>query len=83
MSLVGPRPPLAEEFVRYEPWQWGRLAVTPGITCIWQVSGRSDISDFDEWATLDMRYIRNWNLGLDCRILMQTIPAVLQGKGAY
>jgi lipopolysaccharide/colanic/teichoic acid biosynthesis glycosyltransferase len=69
--------------VRYEPWQWGRLAVTPGITCIWQVTGRSDISDFDEWAALDMRYIRNWNLGLDCKILCLTVPAVLRGKGAY
>lgn len=83
MSLVGPRPPLAEEFVRYEPWQWGRLAVTPGITCIWQVAGRSDICDFDEWAALDMRYIRDWNLVLDCKILLQTIPAVMQGRGAY
>jgi lipopolysaccharide/colanic/teichoic acid biosynthesis glycosyltransferase len=83
MTLVGPRPPFAEEFVRYEPWQWGRLAVTPGITCIWQVAGRSDIRDFDEWAALDMQYIRNWNLALDCKILLQTIPAVLQGRGAY
>ncbi|HET9440509.1 MAG TPA: sugar transferase [Longimicrobiales bacterium] len=83
MSLVGPRPPFAEEFVRYEPWQWGRLAVTPGITCIWQVAGRSDICDFNEWATLDMRYIREWNLTLDCKILLLTIPAVLRGRGAY
>ncbi len=83
MSLVGPRPPFADEFIRYEPWQWGRLAVTPGITCIWQVAGRSDIRDFDEWAALDMRYIRNWNLALDGKILLQTIPAVLQGRGAY
>ena len=83
MSMVGPRPPLAEEFVRYEPWQWGRLAVTPGITCIWQVAGRSDICDFDEWAQLDMRYIKNWNLGLDAKILLQTVPAVLRGRGAY
>lgn len=83
MSLVGPRPPLADEFVRYEPWQWGRLAVTPGITCIWQVNGRSDICDFNEWAALDMRYINNWNLGLDFKILLLTIPAVLRGRGAY
>jgi lipopolysaccharide/colanic/teichoic acid biosynthesis glycosyltransferase len=83
MSLVGPRPPFPEEFVRYEPWQWGRLAVTPGITCIWQVKGRSDIRDFNDWAALDMRYIREWNLALDARILLQTIPAVLRGKGAY
>jgi lipopolysaccharide/colanic/teichoic acid biosynthesis glycosyltransferase len=83
MSLVGPRPPFAEEFVRHEPWQWGRLAVTPGITCIWQVAGRSDISDFDEWAALDLRYIRNWNLALDSKILLLTVPAVLRGRGAY
>ena len=83
MSLVGPRPPFPEEFVRYEPWQWGRLAVTPGITCIWQVQGRSDIRDFNDWAALDMRYIREWNLALDGKILLQTVPAVLRGKGAY
>jgi lipopolysaccharide/colanic/teichoic acid biosynthesis glycosyltransferase len=83
MSLVGPRPPFPDEFVRYEPWQWGRLAVTPGITCIWQVSGRSDIRDFNEWAALDARYIREWSLALDTKILLMTIPAVLRGKGAY
>jgi len=83
MSLVGPRPPFAEEFAEYKPWQWAKLAVTPGITCIWQVSGRSDIADFDEWATLDLHYIRNWSLWLDLKILLQTIPAVLRGRGAY
>jgi len=83
MSLVGPRPPFAEEFRQYKSWQWGRLAVTPGITCIWQVTGRSDISDFDDWAALDAEYIKNWSLGLDFKILLLTIPAVLRGKGAY
>lgn len=83
MSLVGPRPPFAEEFADYKPWQWGKLAVTPGITCIWQVSGRSDIADFDEWAALDLHYIRNWSLWLDLKILLMTIPAVLRGRGAY
>jgi len=83
MSLVGPRPPFAEEFADYKPWQWGKLAVTPGITCIWQVSGRSDIADFDEWATLDLQYIRDWSLWLDLKILLMTIPAVLRGRGAY
>jgi lipopolysaccharide/colanic/teichoic acid biosynthesis glycosyltransferase len=83
MSLVGPRPPFAEEFVQYKSWQWGRLAVTPGITCIWQITGRSDISDFDEWAALDADYVKNWNLWLDLKILLLTIPAVLRGKGAY
>lgn len=83
MSLVGPRPPFAEEFMQYKSWQWGRLAVTPGITCIWQVTGRSDISDFDDWAALDAEYIKNWSLWLDFKILLLTIPAVLRGKGAY
>jgi lipopolysaccharide/colanic/teichoic acid biosynthesis glycosyltransferase len=83
MSLVGPRPPFAEEFVQYKSWQWGRLAVTPGITCIWQVTGRSDIRDFDDWAALDAEYIKNWSLGLDFKILLMTIPAVLRGRGAY
>lgn len=83
MSLVGPRPPFAEEFADYKPWQWGKLAVTPGITCIWQVSGRSDIADFDEWATLDLQYIRDWSFWLDLKILLMTIPAVFRGRGAY
>lgn len=83
MSLVGPRPPFAEEFVQYKSWQWGRLAVTPGITCIWQVTGRSDIRDFDDWAALDAHYIKSWNLWMDFKILLMTIPAVLRGRGAY
>lgn len=83
MSLVGPRPPLPEEFEEYETWQCGKLAVKPGITCFWQVSGRSEIADFATWAELDLRYIRDWNLGLDFIILLRTIPAVLSGRGAY
>lgn len=83
MSLVGPRPPSAEEFVRFEPWQWGKLAVTPGITCLWQIGGRTEISDFDAWVRLDLEYIRRWNLWLDFVILIRTIPAVLSGRGAY
>jgi lipopolysaccharide/colanic/teichoic acid biosynthesis glycosyltransferase len=83
MSLVGPRPVYAEEFAGFEPWQWGKLAVTPGITCLWQIKGRSQISDFDEWASLDLQYIREWNLWLDLRILLLTIPAVARGEGAY
>ena len=83
MSLVGPRPPFAEEFSEYKPWQWGKLSVRPGITCIWQVTGRSDIRDFDRWAALDLEYIRNWSLALDLKILLLTIPAVLRGRGAY
>jgi lipopolysaccharide/colanic/teichoic acid biosynthesis glycosyltransferase len=83
MSLVGPRPPAPEEFVRFEPWQWGKLAVTPGITCLWQVSGRSEISDFATWAALDLEYIREWSLWLDLKLLVRTIPAVLTARGAY
>ena len=83
MSLVGPRPPLPEEFAEYEEWQCGKLAVKPGITCFWQVSGRSEISDFRTWARLDLQYIRAWNLWLDFRLLLRTIPAVLSGRGAY
>ncbi|MHB1193074.1 MAG: sugar transferase [Longimicrobiales bacterium] len=83
MSLVGPRPPLPNEWNEFKPWHRGKLAVVPGITCFWQVEGRSDITDFDEWATLDLRYIRDWNLLSDVVILLRTIPAVLRGHGAY
>jgi lipopolysaccharide/colanic/teichoic acid biosynthesis glycosyltransferase len=83
MSLVGPRPPGPHEFALFEPWQRGKLAVTPGITCLWQVSGRSEITEFDEWMRLDLRYIREWSLWLDIRILLRTLPAVLKGHGAY
>lgn len=83
MSLVGPRPPFPEEFAGFEPWQWAKLAVTPGITCFWQVSGRSEISDFREWVRLDLAYIERWSLWLDLQILLRTIPAVLAARGAY
>jgi lipopolysaccharide/colanic/teichoic acid biosynthesis glycosyltransferase len=82
MTLVGPRPPIPEEVDGYEPWQRQRLDVTPGITCLWQVSGRSKLG-FDEWMRLDMQYIRNRSLLLDLRILLRTLPAVLSGEGAY
>lgn len=82
MSLVGPRPPIPSEVERYEPWQTERLAVKPGLTCIWQVSGRSDIG-FDEWVRLDIEYVRNRNLWLDIKLLLLTIPAVLTARGAY
>ena len=81
MSLVGPRPPLPAEVRRYARWQLRRLSVRPGITCIWQVSGRSNI-DFDRWMALDLQYIDSWSLWLDLRILLQTVPAVLRGTGA-
>ncbi len=83
MSIVGPRPPLPEEWKDFKPWHRGKLAVVPGITCYWQVEGRSDISDFDEWMMLDLRYIRDWSLLTDMVILLRTIPAVLRGHGAY
>ncbi len=81
MSLVGPRPPLKSELARYEYWQRRRLSVKPGITCLWQVNGRNAVSDFNEWVRLDVEYIDNWSLGLDLKILMETIPAVVRGTG--
>ena len=80
MSLVGPRPPIPEEVQKYDFWQLRRLSMRPGITCIWQVSGRNKIA-FEEWMRLDLRYIDNWSLSLDFLILMRTIPAVLRGSG--
>jgi len=82
MSLVGPRPPLATEVEKYEDWHLKRLDVSPGITGLWQVSGRSEIP-FDEMVMLDVYYIENWSLGLDLTILLRTIPAVLIGGGAF
>jgi exopolysaccharide biosynthesis polyprenyl glycosylphosphotransferase len=81
MSLVGPRPPLPDEVEQYEPWQRRRLSVKPGITGLWQVSGRNQI-DFEEWMELDLTYIDNWSVWLDIRILLKTIPVVLFSKGA-
>jgi lipopolysaccharide/colanic/teichoic acid biosynthesis glycosyltransferase len=82
MSLVGPRPPLAEEVTQYQSWHMQRLAVKGGITGLWQVSGRSDLT-FDEQCLLDIYYIENWSLAMDLRILLQTIPRVVFGSGAY
>ncbi|MCL4534356.1 MAG: sugar transferase [Bacteroidetes bacterium] len=82
MSLVGPRPPLSAEVEKYEDWHLKRLDVSPGITGLWQVSGRSEIP-FDEMVMLDIYYIENWSLGLDFTILLRTIPAVLTGGGAF
>jgi lipopolysaccharide/colanic/teichoic acid biosynthesis glycosyltransferase len=82
MSLVGPRPPLPEEVENYEPWQRERLAVRPGLTCIWQISGRSDIP-FDRWVELDILYVRSRSLLLDLKILLLTPWAVISGRGAY
>jgi exopolysaccharide biosynthesis polyprenyl glycosylphosphotransferase len=81
MSLVGPRPPLPGEVARYERWQRRRLSMKPGITCLWQVSGRNEVS-FEDWMKLDLDYIDNWSLLLDLKILLKTIPVVLLGRGA-
>ena len=82
MSIVGPRPPLQDEVERYGELEWRRLEVIPGITGLWQVSGRSEVS-FKKWMELDIYYIENWSLWLDLKIILQTIPVVLLGKGAY
>ncbi len=82
MSLVGPRPPVPSEIVQYTLAQRRRLDVVPGLTCIWQVSGRSDIP-FPRQAELDVQYIESQSLWLDIRLLLKTIPAVLSGRGAY
>jgi len=82
MSLVGPRPPLPEEVERYERWQRRRLSMKPGLTGLWQVSGRAGLDDFSRWTTLDLAYIDQWSLWLDLKILLKTIPAVLSTRGA-
>lgn len=81
MSLVGPRPPLPDEVKKYEWLFRKRLSVKPGITCIWQISGRNNVS-FDRWMQMDHEYIENWSLWLDLQILFKTIPAVLLSRGA-
>ncbi|HXG61464.1 MAG TPA: sugar transferase [Planctomycetota bacterium] len=81
MSIVGPRPPIPSEVERYERWQRRRLSMRPGITCIWQVSGRNNV-DFKRWMEMDLEYIDNWSLALDFKILLKTIPAVLSSRGA-
>ncbi len=81
MSFVGPRPAVIEEVRQYQPWQRRRLSMPPGLTCLWQVSGRSDLT-FDEWMRLDLEYIDNWSLWLDLKIAVRTIPAVLFRRGA-
>lgn len=81
MSLVGPRPPLPAEVARYQPWQRRRLSMKPGMTCLWQISGRNEVS-FDDWMKLDLTYIDNWSLLLDLKILLKTVPVVLLGRGA-
>ena len=81
MSLVGPRPPLRNEFERFEFWQARKLSVKPGITCLWQIGGRNQINDFAEWVRLDLEYIDHRSLGLDLKILARTAWAVFAGTG--
>jgi len=82
MTLVGPRPPLAYELAHYKEWHRGRLAVKPGLTGLWQVSGRSTVP-FDEMVMLDLYYIENWSLALDLKIILRTVPVMLFGLGGY
>src|SRR6266545_923042 len=82
MSLVGPRPPLPTEVARYEDWQLDRLEVRPGITGLWQVSGRSELS-FDEYVRLDLFYIENWSMLYDLFVVAKTVPILLLPRGAY
>jgi exopolysaccharide biosynthesis polyprenyl glycosylphosphotransferase len=82
MSLVGPRPPLPAEVLQYEPWQHKRLSVAGGMTGLWQVSGRSHLN-FEEMVMMDLYYIENWSLGLDLKILLRTIPAIVTATGSF
>ncbi len=83
MSLVGPRPLPVDEVQRFDDVAHRRrLSVRPGLTCLWQISGRNEVTDFAEWVRLDLEYIDNWSLWLDLKILLRTIPVVLMAKGA-
>jgi lipopolysaccharide/colanic/teichoic acid biosynthesis glycosyltransferase len=82
MSVVGPRPPILSEVAQYQEWQRKRLEIQPGVTGLWQVSGRSDLT-FDEMVMLDIYYGENWSLAGDIRIVLRTVPQVLFGDGAY
>ena len=82
MSLVGPRPPISYELEHYQDWHKDRLKVKPGLTGLWQVSGRSSVG-FDEMVKLDLYYIGHWNLQLDLKIMVRTVPAMVKGEGAY
>lgn len=82
MSLVGPRPPICYELEHYQEWHKDRLKVRPGLTGLWQVSGRSQVG-FDEMVMLDLHYIRKWSLLLDLRIIARTLPVMVRGDGAY
>jgi exopolysaccharide biosynthesis polyprenyl glycosylphosphotransferase len=81
MSVVGPRPPVPSEVAKYDSWQRRRLSVRPGLTCIWQVSGRNEIS-FEQWMYMDLQYIDNWSFSKDIELILKTFPIVLTGRGA-
>jgi lipopolysaccharide/colanic/teichoic acid biosynthesis glycosyltransferase len=81
MSLVGPRPPSPIEYRDFELWQMRKLSVKPGLTCLWQIHGRSTVTDFSDWARLDLRYIDNWSLWQDFAILLQTPAVIVRGTG--
>ena len=81
MSFVGPRPAGFNEYPEYQEWQYRKLSVKPGISCLWQVEGRNDIDSFEEWVKLDLKYIDNWSLFLDTKIFFKTIIVVLKGTG--
>jgi exopolysaccharide biosynthesis polyprenyl glycosylphosphotransferase len=81
MSVVGPRPPVPNEVAKYEPWQRRRLSVRPGLTCIWQVSGRNEIT-FEQWMYMDLQYIDTWSFSKDIGLILKTFPVVITGRGA-
>ena len=82
MSLVGTRPPTVDEYKKYKLHHRARLSIKPGITGLWQISGRSDIKDFEEVVNLDKEYINNWNMGLDIKIILRTVKQIFTGRGA-
>ncbi|WP_239585280.1 sugar transferase [Amphibacillus cookii] len=82
MSLVGPRPPLPDEVLKYSSYQMQRLKVVPGLTCYWQISGRSDL-DFEEWVYLDLKYISERNLLIDLKLIVRTVVVLCGSNGAY
>ncbi len=83
MSFVGPRPPLPEEVAKYKPWHRKRISVTPGLTCLWQISGRNNIQSFDDWVKMDVEYIEKQSFVTDFKIILKTMPVVVLKRGAY